>query len=134
MLLVVITPKSNIQFKAVHYSLRLAEISMHFSRNERSNPQMNSEQATKDTSLVDAGYQDWLTYCKTIATDAKFRGLLNAYFTGHPSEDYAPLAVGAQEILRQVVDGLLEESRPNDASVSCRLKELIYAPESTELR
>jgi hypothetical protein len=89
---------------------------------------MNIELATKDTSMVDAGYQDWLTYCKTIATDAKFRGLLNAYFTGHPSEDYASLAVGAQEILRQVVDGLLEESQPNDTSVSSHLKELIYAP------
>jgi hypothetical protein len=89
---------------------------------------MNNEQATKDTSVVDAGYQDWLTYCKTVATDAKFRGLLTAYFAGHPSEDYAPLAVGAEEILRQVVDGLLDESQPNDASVNCRLKELIYAP------
>ena len=39
---------------------------------------MNIELATKDTSVVDAGFQDWLTYCKTIATDAKFRGLLNA--------------------------------------------------------
>jgi hypothetical protein len=95
---------------------------------------MNIELATKDTSVVDAGFQDWLTYCKTIATDAKFRGLLNAYFTGHPSEDYAPLAVGAQEILRQVVDGLLEESQPNGSSVSSRLMELIYAPESTKLR
>jgi hypothetical protein len=91
-------------------------------------PQMNNEQSIKDTILIDADYQDWLTYCKTIATDAKFRGLLNAYFAGHPSEDYAPLAVGAQEILRQVVDGLLEEGQPNNASVSCRLKELIYAP------
>jgi hypothetical protein len=89
---------------------------------------MNNEQATKDTSVVDADYQDWLAYCKTIATDAKFRGLLNAYFSGHPSEDYAPLDVGAQEILRQVVDGLLEEGQPNDANMSSRLKELIYAP------
>jgi len=95
---------------------------------------MNNERATNDTSVVGADYQDWLTYCKTVATDAKFRGLLNAYFTGHPPEDYAPLAVGAQEILRQVVDGLLEESQPNNASVSCRLVELIYTPGSTELR
>jgi hypothetical protein len=100
---------------------------MHFSRMKRSNPQMNNEQATKDTSLVDAGYQDWLIYCKTIATDAKFRGLLTAYFAGHRSEDYAPLAVGAQEILREVVDGILDENQGVDASVECRLKDLIYA-------
>ena len=62
--------------------------------------EMNNERATKDTNPADPGYQDWLTYCKAIATDAKFRGLLKAYFAGHPSEDYAALAVGALEILR----------------------------------
>ena len=91
---------------------------------------MNNEPATKDTSLLDAGYQDWLTYCRTIATDAKFRGLLNAYFAGHPSEDYAPLAVGAQEILSHVVGGLLEENQ--DKSVDRRLTDLIYPPEPTD--
>src|SRR5258706_15650666 len=64
---------------------------------------MNNEQATKDTNPADPDYQDWLTYCKAIATDAKFRGLLKAYFTGHPSEDYAALAVGAQEILSHLM-------------------------------
>lgn len=89
---------------------------------------MKNEQATKNKRPADAGYQDWLTYCKTIATDAKFRGLLNAYFAGHPAEDYADLAVGAHEILRQVVEGLLEENQEEYASVDCRLKDLIYAP------
>jgi hypothetical protein len=96
--------------------------------------EMDNEQTTNATNPADAGYQDWLTYCKTIATDAKFRGLLNAYFAGHPSEDYAPLAIGAQEILRQVVDGLLKESQHEDAILGYRLKDLIYAPEPTELR
>jgi hypothetical protein len=86
--------------------------------------EMNNEQATKDTS-----YQDWLTYCKAIATDAKFRGLLKAYFAGHPSEDYAALAVGAQEILSHVVGGLLEENQDKNARVDCRLTDLIYPPE-----
>jgi hypothetical protein len=81
-----------------------------------------NEQATKDAS-----YQDWLTYCKAIATDATFRGLLKAYFAGHPSEDYAALAVGAQEILSHVVDGLLEENP--DEGVDCRLTGLICPPE-----
>jgi len=94
--------------------------------------EMNHEQATKDTNPTDAGYQDWLIYCKTIATDAKFRGLLNAYFAGHPSEDYVPLAVGAEVILRQVMDGLLEENQDGNPSVYRRLKELIYAPEPTQ--
>src|SRR5437899_12915282 len=62
--------------------------------------EMNKEQAPKETNPADPGYQDWLTYCKAIATDAKFRGLLKAYFAGHPSEDYAALVVGALEILR----------------------------------
>src|SRR5260221_2215848 len=64
---------------------------------------MNNEQTTKDTNPADPDYQDWLTYCKAIATDAKFRGLLKTYFTGHPSEDYAALAVGAQEILSHLM-------------------------------
>jgi hypothetical protein len=85
---------------------------------------MKNEQATKDAS-----YQDWLTYCKAVATDANFRGLLNAYFAGHPSEGYAALAVGAREIISHVVDGLLEENADEDASVDCRLTDLIYPPE-----
>ena len=36
--------------------------------------EMNNEQATKETNPADPGYQDWITYCKAIATDAKFRG------------------------------------------------------------
>jgi hypothetical protein len=88
---------------------------------------MNNEQTTKNTSLGDADYQDWLIYCKTMATDAKFRGLLTAYFAGHRSEDYGLLAVGAQEILREVVDGILDENQGVDTSVECRLKDLIYA-------
>jgi hypothetical protein len=93
---------------------------------------MKNEQTTKGTSATDAGYQDWLSYCKTIATDAKFRGLLNAYFAGHPSENYTALAVGAHEILRQVVEGLLEKNQDEDARGDCRLKNLIYASEPTE--
>ncbi len=89
---------------------------------------MNNEQATKDTNPADPGYQDWLTYCKAIATDAKFRGLLKAYFAGHPSEDYAALAVGAEEILSHVVGGLLEENQDEDARADCRLVDLIYPP------
>ncbi len=91
--------------------------------------EMNNEQATKDTNPADPGYQDWLNYCKAIATDAKFRGLLKAYFAGHPSEDYAALAVGAQEILSHVVGGLLEENQDKNARVDCRLTDLIYPPE-----
>jgi|SRR5246127_3078852 hypothetical protein len=94
--------------------------------------EMNNEQATKDTNPADPDYQDWLTYCKAIATDAKFRGLLRAYFTGHPSEDYAALAVGAQEILSHVVGGLLEENQDKNASVNRRLTDLIYPPEPTD--
>jgi len=94
--------------------------------------EMNNEQATKDTNPADPGYQDWLTYCKAIATDAKFRGLLKAYFAGHPSEDYAALALGAQEILSHVVDGLLEENQDEDVCVDCRLTDLIYPPELLE--
>jgi hypothetical protein len=93
---------------------------------------MKNEQATNNTNRADAGYQDWLTYCKTIATDAKFRGLLNAYFAGHPSDNYAASAVGAHEILRHVVDGLLEDDPDEDVSVDCRLKDLIYTPKPTE--
>jgi len=93
---------------------------------------MNSKQATKDANPADPGYQDWLTYCKAIATDAKFRGLLKAYFAGHPSEDYAALAVGAQEILSQVVGGLLEEHQDEDLCVDRRLTDLIYPPELFE--
>jgi hypothetical protein len=88
--------------------------------------QMSNPAANKNPD-PDASYQDWLTYCKIIATDAKFRGLLTAYFAGHRSEDYGPLAVGAQEILRQVVDGILDENQGVDASGECRLKDLIYA-------
>jgi hypothetical protein len=95
---------------------------------------MDNERPTKDTNPADPGYQDWLTYCKAIATDAKFRGLLNAYFAGHPSEDYAALAVGAQEILSHVVDGLLEENQDEDASVDCSLRDLIYPSEPIERR
>ena len=91
--------------------------------------EMNNEQATKDTNPADPGYQDWLTYCKAIARDAKFRGLLKAYFAGHSSEDYAALAVGAQEILSHVVGGLLEENQDKNARVDCRLTDLIYPPE-----
>jgi hypothetical protein len=94
--------------------------------------EMNNEQTTKDTNLADPDYQDWLIYCKAIATDAKFRGLLKAYFAGHPSEDYAALAVGAQEILNNVVGGLLEENQEKNACVDFRLTELIYPPESTD--
>jgi hypothetical protein len=92
--------------------------------------QMNNEQANKNTD-PDSSYQDWLTYCKIIATDAKFRGLLTAYFAGHRFDDYGPLAVGAQEILRQVVDGILDENQGVDASMECRLKDLIYAGSRT---
>ena len=88
---------------------------------------MNNEQATKDTNPADPDYQDWLTYCKAIATDAKFRGLLKAYFAGHPSEDYAALAVGAKEILSHVVDGLLVENQDEDMCVDSQLTDLIYA-------
>jgi hypothetical protein len=91
--------------------------------------EMNNEQATKDPNSADPGYQDWLTYCKAIATDAKFRGLLKAYFAGHPSEDYAALAVGAQEILSHVVGGLLKENQDKNAREDCRLTDLIYPPE-----
>jgi len=94
--------------------------------------EMNNEQATKDANQADPRYQDWLTYCKAIATDAKFRGLLKAYFAGHPSEDYAALALGAQEILSHVVDGLLEENQDEDVCVDCRLTDLIYPPELLE--
>jgi hypothetical protein len=94
--------------------------------------EMNNEQGTKDTNPTEPNYQDWLTYCKVIATDAKFRGLLKAYFAGHPSEDYAALAVGAQEILSHVVGGLLEEDQEKNACVDRRLTELIYPPESTD--
>jgi hypothetical protein len=80
---------------------------------------MNNEPATKDTNSADPDYQDWLSYCKAIATDAKFRGLSKAYFAGHPFEDYAALAIGAQEILSHVVNGLLEENQDED--VLCRL-------------
>jgi hypothetical protein len=90
---------------------------------------MNNEQATKDTNPADPGYQDWLTYCKAIATDAKFRGLLKAYFAGHPSEDYTALAVGAQEILSHVVGGLLDENQDKNARVGGRLTDLIYPAE-----
>ena len=93
---------------------------------------MNNEQATKDTNPADPDYQDWLTYCKAIATDAKFRGLLKAYFTGHPSEDYAALAIGAQEILSHVVDGLLEENQDQDVRLDCRLTDLMYPQEPLE--
>jgi len=96
--------------------------------------EMNNEQATKDANPADPRYQDWLTYCKAIATDAKFRGLLKAYFAGHPSEDYAALALGAQEILSHVVDGLLEENQDEDVCVDCRLTDLIYPPELLEWR
>jgi hypothetical protein len=89
----------------------------------------NNEPATEDINPADPGYQDWLTYCKAIATDAKFRGLLKAYFAGHPSEDYAALAVGAQEILSHVVGGLLEENQDKNARVDCRSTDLIYPPE-----
>jgi len=88
--------------------------------------EMNNEQATKEIDSADPGYQDWLTYCKAIATDAKFRGLLKAYFAGHSSEDYAALAVGAKEILSHVVDGLLEEHQDEDLCVDSRLTDLIY--------
>jgi len=64
-----------------------------------------------------------------FVVDAKFRGLLKAYFAGHPSEDYAALAVGAQEILSHVVGGLLEENQDKNARVDCRLTDLIYPPE-----
>jgi hypothetical protein len=94
--------------------------------------EMNNEQGTKDTNPTEPNYQDWLAYCKVIATDAKFRGLLKAYFAGHPSEDYAALAVGAQEILSHVVGGLLEEDQEKNACVDRRLTELIYPPESTD--
>ena len=93
--------------------------------------EMNNEQTTK-ANLADPDYQDWLIYCKAIATDGKFRGLLKAYFAGHPSEDYAALAVGAQEILSHVVGGLLEENQEKNACVDCRLTELIYPAESTD--
>ena len=89
--------------------------------------EMNKEQAPKETNPTDPGYQDWLTYCRAIATDAKFRGLLKAYFAGHPSEDYAALAVGAKEILSHVVDGLLEENQDEDMCVDSQLTDLIYA-------
>src|SRR6266403_6050467 len=91
--------------------------------------EMNNEQAPKEIGPADPGYQDWLTYCQAIATDAKFRGLLKAYFAGHPSEDYAALAVGAKEILGHVVGGLLEENQDKNASVNRRLTDLIYPPE-----
>jgi hypothetical protein len=94
--------------------------------------EMNNEQATKDANSADPGYQDWLRYCKAIATDAKFRGLLKAYFAGDPLEDYAALAIGAQEILRHVVDGLLEENQDQDACVDKRLTNLIYPPKPLE--
>jgi hypothetical protein len=90
---------------------------------------MNNEQALKDTNSADPDYQDWLSYCEAIATDARFRGLLKAYFAGHPFEDYAALAIGAQEILRHVVDGLLEENQDQDVCVDCRLTDLIFPPE-----
>jgi hypothetical protein len=38
--------------------------------------EMNKEQAPKETNPTDPGYQDWLTYCQAIATDAKFSGLI----------------------------------------------------------
>ncbi len=88
---------------------------------------MNKEQAPKETNPTDPGYQDWLTYCQAIATDAKLRGLLKAYFAGNPSEDYAALAVGAKEILSHVVDGLLEENQDEDMCVDSQLTDLIYA-------
>jgi len=88
--------------------------------------EMNKEQAPKETNPTDPGYQDWLTYCQAIATDAKFRGLLKAYFAGHPSEDYAALAVGAKEILSHVVDGLLVENQDEDMCVDSQLTDLIY--------
>src|ERR1700746_361620 len=94
--------------------------------------EMNNEQATKDANPADPRYQDWLTYCKTIATDAKFRGLLKAYFTGHPSEDYAALAIGAREILGHVVGGLLEENQNKSGTVNRRLTALIYPPQPTD--
>ena len=87
---------------------------------------MNGKQATKDANPADPGYQDWITYCKAMATDAKFRGLLKAYFAGHASEDYSALAVGAKEILSHVVDGLLEENQNEDVCVDSRLTDLIY--------
>ena len=87
---------------------------------------MNNEQTTKETNPADPGYQDWITYCKAMATDAKFRGLLKAYFAGHASEDYSALAVGAKEILSHVVDGLLEENQDEDMCVDSQLTDLIY--------
>jgi hypothetical protein len=90
--------------------------------------EMNNEQALKDTNSADPDYKDWLSYCKAIATDAKFRGLLKSYFAGHPLEDYPALAIGAQEILSHVVDGLLEENQDEDVCVDCRLANLIYPP------
>jgi hypothetical protein len=94
--------------------------------------EMNNEQATKEANSADPDYQDWLRYCKAIATDAKFRGLLKAYFAGHPLEDYAALAIGAQQILSHVVDGLLEENQDQVACVDRRLMDLIYPPEPLE--
>jgi hypothetical protein len=84
---------------------------------------------TEDTQLTDTEYQQWLNDCEGLAEDAGFRGLLKAYFAGHPSEDYADLAIGAKEILDSVVGGLLDEDQPEDVCAECRLISLIYPPE-----
>jgi hypothetical protein len=58
--------------------------------------------------------------------------ILATHRGGHRSEDYGPLAVGAQEILREVVDGILDENQGVEASVECRSKDLIYAERPIE--
>jgi len=93
----------------------------------------NSEQTPEDTNQPDPGYEEWLSDCKDLATDAGFRGILKAYFAGHSSEDYSDLAIGAKEILSHVVDGLLEENQDEDGAED-RLMDLIYPPAKEETK
>jgi hypothetical protein len=81
---------------------------------------------------TDPGYQAYLADCEAAATDAGFRGLLQAYLSGHAPEAWPELVLGAERILERIADEVLAPGHPEAQSKNhcdqCRLMNLIYPP------